>query len=99
MSMLADVTKQIFSLVVLGFFVLPIAALYVRQILKEHGYLMQANPYFALLNISTFWVEAENKNKELKIRNVSLVLRALTIWWYLVLASFIGVIILDYLAK
>ena len=99
MSMLNEVVKQTFSFLVLGFFVLPIAALYVRQVLKEHGHLMQANPYFALLNVSTFWVEAENKNKELNIRNVSLVLRALSIWWYLVLAFFIGMVVLDYVAK
>lgn len=60
---------------------------------KELGYEMKANPGWSLFTVSQFWSEARRKNFEYKDQRIAKLLLYRTVWWVLIMLTFIVMII------
>ena len=51
---------------------------------------MKAEPMWSLLNVTRFWSEAREHNREYKDPAISKLLLLRTLWWVLVGVTFLG---------
>ncbi len=71
-------------------FLFPVLASKIKARFRELGYEMKAEPMWSLLNVTQFWGEAREHNRQYKDPAISKLLLLRTIWWILVGVTFLG---------
>ncbi len=71
-------------------FLFPVLASRIKARFRELGYEMKAEPMWSLLNVTQFWSEAREHNRQYKDSVISKLLFLLTLWWVLAGVTFLG---------
>lgn len=80
----------IFAILCAVQFLFPVLASKIKAIFRELGYEMKAESMWSLLNVTHFWSEARERNREYKDPAVSKLFLLRTLWWVLVGVTFLG---------
>jgi len=87
---ISDVFITIFIVCCVFQLYFPVLAGSIKNRFSELGYEMEANTILSMTNMTTFWSEARNKNREFNDPLIKKFLLVRTLWWVLGVGSFIG---------
>lgn len=69
----------------------PLLARRIKKIFLSQGVRMRASPYFAFVNISSFWSEAYSLNKVSQNAEITLYLRLIRVWDIVLIVLFLAI--------